>query len=804
MTVTEPFKDDLFFDEDEGPGESPAAHGVDGTAPIAAVVSQPSQLLESHHGVGVEYDPFAPYDPTLTPSTSDLEDVECDDEASSSSAKIENLSINSSSESKTKKKKFPKSPKRPSKPNAPPSKRAPTQRTPETVSGAGLSLSRPSDVFRAPPPIPSPIVESLSSYPPVDWSDSFTLPFNLSLDRDSSSWFKFCKEFDRVTSSSELQRFISCELNASSQAFLCVDPKGKIRLVHNLLIGPDSGNFLNPVPSFIGLCHAKFGSPPICFDTDDIDSGLLLNVDYSGVPSATEIFETCAYDTSVSSSKKKRPDDRLPSFKFDFAAFGNLKKPKNPSDPDAPENSFTCKGIFPVHPSFSGELLRLFLKHGYGTPRCGAPSIASGIFNLIISRWTCCTPIDAQKKLTLTPIDHDLFKVALPLFRFLWFAHHKYASMDTVSFEVPATFDSSLLSFKSHLGRLFPKFHGDSASPALPPTPTTGLPQAPHGNPPASLTSTTPVAAAAPPSSSSVSADAIYMADKLSEQFSESLMKHSKNLSKEKDEEKREIFKHTSHLRNGIVFGQVGPDTVDLPQSPSEIATELFRQKSTHTLYSTIHARVFRKSDNACHILFGQCGVLQKYGLGWRGDDHPRGFSPFSFDPNGCSGSSSHRSLDHDIQHDIYESSLRHDNGLSTKDMRDIFVNEKLFFPLTCDEYAMQLRSYYLFACAIWNENSYACLQIHKMVEHFLSNRFIYRNSQDFDPTFLCRVLFSIDFAIQRFIDKSLEDAECLEDIRCDKLDFHFNKLGDKIESKEDICKMLLQFFLNRRDIDAR
>ena len=284
------------------------------------------------------------------------------------------------------------------------------------------------------------------------------------------------------------------------------------------------------------------------------------------------------------------------------------------------------------------------------------------------------------------------------------------------------------------------------------------------------------------------------MADKLSEQFSESLLKHSKSISKEKDDEKREIFKHTSHLRNGIVFGQAGPNSTELPQSPSEVATELFRQKSTHTFYSTIHARVFRKSDNACHILFGQYGVLQKYGLRWRGEDHPSGFSPFSFDPNGSSSSASQRSLDYDIQHDIYESSLRHDNGLSTKDMRDIFVNEKLFFPLTCDEFSMQLRSYYLFACAIWDENSYACLQIHKMVEHFLSNRVIYRNSQDFDPTFLCRVLFSIDFAIQRFIDKMLEDAECLEDIRCEKLDFHFNKLCDKIESKEDICKMLPKF----------
>ena len=80
------------------------------------------------------------------------------------------------------------------------------------------------------------------------------------------------------------------------------------------------------------------------------------------------------------------------------------------------------------------------------------------------------------------------------------------------------------------------------------------------------------------------------------------------------------------------------------------------------------------------------------------------------------------------------------------------------------------------------------------MVEHILSNRYIYRSSQAVDPTFLCRVLFSIDFAIQRFIDSYLEDAKCVEDIRSDRLDYHINKLCDKIKSKEDICKMLPKF----------
>ena len=803
MTVTEPYEDDLLFSggEEEGPGDSVPVH--DGTASLAAVINRPSNaMLDSHHGVDSTEESSSPY--ASRPSDED------EDEDSSFSEKVENLSLSSSSSRRgskpTKKKKIPKTPKRSTKKSAGAPSTSSTDNSRPLLSkrktfksidtSKGDSLRRPSDIFKTPVPIANSLIQSLDSCPPVDWSDCFNLPFNLSLDADPNSWSKFCSEFDKVTTSSELQRFLSCDLDSSPQAFLCVDPKGKIRFIHNLLVSPDSGNFLNPVPSFVGLCHSKFGSPPICLDTDDIDSGLLLTIDHSGVPSAAEILAKCSYDALASPSSKNRPDDCAPKFHLDFASFGNLKKPMTPSDPDASVNTFTCKGLFPIHPAFSGELLRLFSRNGHGTPRCGAPSIATCLFGFIFQRWACSTPEDDQKSCTSIPLDSNIVKIALPLFRFLWLAHHHPSKIESVSLEVPANFDSALTTFNNHLRRLFPDFVDSLIPRSLPPFPHAKDPQVPQGVPPPSLA---PPVAATPspptqPSGSSVSADTIYMVEKLSEQLSESFLKHSKNAAKDKEDEKREIFKHTSHLRNGIVFGQVGPNSSELPQSPSDVASELFRQKSTHTLYSTIHARVFRKSDNACQILFGQCGVLQKFGFRWRENDNPSGFSPFSFDPNGGSGSASQRSLDHDIQHDIYECSLRHDNGLSTKDMRDIFVSEKLFFPLTCDEFAMQLRSFYLFACAIWDENSFACLQLHKMVEHFLSNRFIYRNSQDFDPTFLCRVLFSIDFAIQRFIDKSLEDADCLEDIRGDKLDYHFNKLCDKIESKEDICKMLPKF----------
>ena len=85
---------------------------------------------------------------------------------------------------------------------------------------------------------------------------------------------------------------------------------------------------------------------------------------------------------------------------------------------------------------------------------------------------------------------------------------------------------------------------------------------------------------------------------------------------------------------------------------------------------------LFHKASNACYILFSQCGVLQKYSLRWKGDNHPSGFAPFPFDPYNSGGPEAHLVLDRDIHSHIYECSLQQDIGLSTKHMCDIFTNE--------------------------------------------------------------------------------------------------------------------------------
>ena len=815
MTVTTAFDDEMFSNMEDtvSPSDSGGTEG-NGTATLAQFISQPSQP-ESHYGTNDDDDllsldgnPPSVEDSghgrrcTRSNSSGSLESRSSKSTKLSKKAVQPSLNPNqddegttpanytskkSSASSKVTHKKISKKDFVSSNRNQPPRGSEDDTKTP-------TSLSRPSDLYRIPIPFSQDTLELVDSMNPVDWSDAFSSPFHRSLDKLSNSWSEFFDKFDTVSCAEKLQRFISCDLGSNTPlAFLGVDRRGKIRILHNLLVAPNTGNFVNPDPIFFGLSHCKFNSPPIWLDPEDVDA-LLLSVEYPDVPSAHEIMKFCCIDKNApSSSKKSRAADTLPSFHFDTLRFGSLKKPT--ADLDEAATTFSLKGLFPLHPALSGLLLSHFDAQELNSSKLSAPFLASFIFKFLNDRWTMSTPQELQAKCTSVPMYHDLFKSSLPLFRFLWFAHHKRSCVEPIAIEVPPNSSEATTAFESYKFQLFPflKTEPTSSSPqGILPPPVLDAPVAPpHGHPPTFENFRVNEHSAA---SLPISADTIYMTEKLTDKLSDAIAKHTSKMTREKEDEKKEIFKHTTHLRNAIVFGQVGPSSLELPSSPSEIATELFHQKSTHTLYSTIHARVFRKSDNACYILFGQCGVLQKFGLRWRGNDHPSGFSPFSFDPYCCSGPDSHLALDHDIQHAIYESSLRSDNGLSTKDMRDIFVNEKLFCPLTCDEYQTQLRSFYLFACAIWNNECFVALQLHKMVEHILSNRYIYRSSQAVDPTFLCRVLFSIDFAIQRFIDSYLEDAKCVEDIRCDRLEFHINKLCDKIESKEDICKMLPKF----------
>ena len=670
-------------------------------------------------------------------------------------------------------------------------------------SGDGIKFLRRFEIFNQALPISDDLKAKFLSRNPVDWSDSFASELHLLLDADHKAyWNEFVPLFDAVSDSKDFRLFVSGNTDGLPLAFLGFDPKGSLRLFHNVIQAPCTSvdSFLSKFPpKFLCLTKKPFDNPPNILDPQELDS-LLPSFEIDDVPLGAHIIDCCVVDANIPQGESSRPNHLPPDFRLVPAKLKALVQSTNESSPDeALFDDFSTKKISLIHPSLSGGLLSFFdskLKE-HDKSAISPEAVAAELFSLTINRWYLS---QSEESLLLTkecPSDSELIVGLFPILRFLWCASHLSHLLDSISFEVPDDFGSSVAAFKSHLFKFFPEavvepFSLLAPSNGLPPLSSSTPKNPPSVMPPATFTSV-----AAPPqvpNPTAISADTIYLTERMSENFSEALARHSSKLTKDRDDEKKEIFKNADHLRNGIVYGQVGPTSLELPSSPSELAADLFRQKSTHTLYSSIQAKIFRKSDNAGYILFSQCGILQKYGVRWRAEDTPSGFSPFSFDPYNCSGPDSHMALDHDIHRDIYECSLRHDNGLSTKDMRDIFTNEKLFCPLTCDEFLMQIRSFYLFSSAIWGKDAFIPLQLHKMVEHHLRHRHVYRNSQSYDRSFLSRVLFSVDNAVQRFIEDQLEFADCLEDINSTSLSYHMDKLCDKIDSREDICRELPRF----------
>ena len=665
------------------------------------------------------------------------------------------------------------------------------------------------DMFKGPYPISSSEKTRLLSCRPVDWADSFCSEFHLALDSNPDLWINLCEKFNDVINLRSFQNFLSCDLNGMPLAFIGIDQEKNIRLFHNVLLAPDSGTIVNPVPSFVCLTQAAFDSPPVSLVSNGLVS-LFISTEYSNIPTAQKIFDECVSDLMKPHSGEARPADVLPDFRFDPKKFEQFQVPEDDDEDDDGDSNkkqksalkkatdFEFMGFTPIHPSISGDLLKLFSHFGFESANCSPKALAAHIFHFLVRRWAKSIGRDEFRKATFVDVSHPVFAGSHSLFRFLWLANHKARFFDPLVLDVPSKFDAASRLFRRQVQKAFP----DQASPKRSFSYSSALPTSSNSNerqpvnPPPGLPPASLVPHVSHTSVGGVYSDAIYMTQRMTEQLSEVFLKHSNRLVREKDDEKKEVFKNAIHLRNGILFGQVNASSNELPSSPTEIALEVFRQKSTHTLHSLIQARVFRKAQNACYILFSQCGVLQKYGLRWKGDDHPSGFSPFSFDPYNSGGPEAHLALDNDIHNHIYECSLRQDNGLSTKDMRDIFTDEKLFCPLVCDEYCQQLRSYYLFTAAILGNSSFIAVQIHKMVEHYLSHKRLYQISQAYDPKFLTQVLFSIDDAVQRFIEENLESAECLEDISFDSLEYHTNHLCYKIVSRENICRMLPQFFL--------
>ena len=592
-------------------------------------------------------------------------------------------------------------------------------------------------------------------------------------------------------------------------------------MIHNIFVSPDSGSVLAPEPVFLCFSKDSMDIPPGTFDSEEL-SLILKNLEYLRIPTLNEIVDACLIDDSGSLAGLSLKASKFADFK-PYIQFPDISSEKEEDIRFRKNHLLDCKSIMLLPPSISGDIIR-FLDPAFKTPKTVDPAVASNprpgpipelvefIFSQILSRWRrsfeipMCRP-SSKKFSTLDPHClrfHDLI-------RFLWGVHHGKIVVDDLFLDHPSNFGSAMTAVEFYMKTSLPDrsipMYSTQRGPRPPASERSGdfspskTRRSIHTE---VVDSRTPVSDVDPSSSAPISKDVLYitsqMTKSMTEQFSKSMADQRDQLSQainqqsnilKSQEDRQDHFKtFTIDTRNAIILGQVGPHSTTLPITPTEKAKEIFRQKNTHNLYTTIHSQVFRRSDNTCFLIFGQVAVIQKYGLRWRSDEHPGGFSPFSFDPNNYSGSSNHLALDHDIHQDIFEASLRHANRLSTKEMKDIFTDDKLFFPLSLDHYGTQLRSYLCLAEAIWGSNSYIVINIQKMYDHLLRHRQIYISNQADDNTFFSRLLFSLDNCVQNFISDNLEDASCLEDISGDAIDYHTNKLCNKVISKEDICRM--------------
>ena len=670
------------------------------------------------------------------------------------------------------------------------------------------------DLYLHPFPLDAAILDKFSKIDCDAWSDSFCDSFHLSIESDPACWTSLVAKFDQVKNLTDFQSFLEIHSKRHPLAFLGFDRKKNPMVIHNIFVSPDSGSVLAPEPVFLCFTKDSLDVPPGTFDSEELTS-ILKSLDYSRVPTLDEILSGC-----LTKDKDSLAGLSLKASTFsDFAPY--LSYPEIFSDKPEDvqyrkDHAFECKSIVLLPPSIAGDIIRLidpdchFPKKGpnAGSPKSSPPSIpelVEFIFSKILSRWRRSfeNPIGKPSTSKFDSNDPHCIRFSDTI-RFLWGVHRGKIIVDDLFLDHPSNYGSAMTAvefyFKTSLPDRSTPMYATSRGPRPPAAERSGnfsLSKSRRSQDPLIVENDS---MPSPP----VSKDVLYlttqMTKSMSEQFSKTISDQRDQLSQaitqqsnilKSQEERHDHFKtFTIDTRNAIILGQVGPHSTCLPTTPSEKAKEIFKQKNTHNLYTTIHSQIFRRADNTCFLIFGQVGVIQKYGLKWRSDEHPGGFSPFSFDPNNHSGASNHQALDHDIHQDIFESSLRHSNGLSTKDMKDIFTDDKLFFPLTLDHYGTQLNSYLCFAQAIWGEDSFIVLNIRKMYTHLSRHRRVYLANQADDSTFFSRLLFSLDNSIQNFITDNLEDATCLEDISGEALDYHTNKLCNKVISKEDICRM--------------
>ena len=495
-----------------------------------------------------------------------------------------------------------------------------------------------SELFSYPFPLDETVKSKFDAIDSDFWSDSFCRPFHLTVESDPAHWDSLLSKFDDVKTPADFQAFLEIHSKRNPLAFLDFDRKKNPVVIHNIFVSPDSGSVLAPDPVFLCFCKDSLDVPPGTFDPEELAS-IYNSLEYLRIPSFDEIVFACLIKDS----------DSLSGLAFDASKFSEFDPyiafPDNLSDKKEDiefrrKYRFDCKSIVLLPPSISGELIKFLdpschsvhKKTSY--PKLNIPNLVAFIFEKILLRWRRsfeypnCRP-DSIKFSVEDP--HCIrFRDTI---RFLWGVNRGKVIVDDIFLDHPSDFGNAMTAvefyFKTSLPDRLSAMYSTRRGPRPPASERSGnfspsKSRRPIHDDPVDSSGNDESAG-----SPKISKDILYftsqMTKSMSEHISNAMNDRQDKLTQvitqqssimKSQEDRLDHFKtFTIDTRNAIIYGQVGPHSTCLPSTPTEKAKEIFKQKNTHNLYTTIHSQVFRRSDNTCFLIFGQVGVIQKYGL---------------------------------------------------------------------------------------------------------------------------------------------------------------------------------------------
>ena len=198
--------------------------------------------------------------------------------------------------------------------------------------------------------------------------------------------------------------------------------------------------------------------------------------------------------------------------------------------------------------------------------------------------------------------------------RFLWGVHRGKIIVDDIFLDHPANYGSAIKGvefyFKTSLPDRSTPMYATTRGPRPPAIERSGNFSPEKSRKPTRRALPVDCQVASPPISKDVLFLTTQMTKSMTEQFSKTFsyqrdqltqaITQQSNILKSQEDRQDHFKSFTIDTRNAIILGQVGPTSTYLPTAPTEKAKEIFKQKSTHNLYTTIYSQVFRRSDNTC------------------------------------------------------------------------------------------------------------------------------------------------------------------------------------------------------------